>query len=493
MTKALLSALAGQPVIVGAGLAGLSAALHLRQPCVILTPSPLGLDAASSLAQGGIAAAIGADDSPELHAADTLAAGAGLSVPEVVRRVTTAAPQVIQTLLDWGVPFARKNGALDLHLEAAHSRKRILHVGGDGSGAAIMQTLIRRVQARESITVLEGTCLNGLMVQDGRLQGVYTSAGFVPTSACLVASGGIGALYSEATSPGTVQGAGLAHAVRAGARVADMEFTQFHPTALKTGSMTGRRPLVSEAVRGAGAILVDERGERFTDELQSRDVVARAIFAHIREGHDVFLDGRHLRGAVFSQQFPGITAACHAIGVDPERDPIPISPAMHYHMGGLDVNERGRTSVSGLWAAGEAACTGLHGANRLASNSLLEAFLTGQWAAEDIDHVKHQTVPLRSVPTRPALSVSFDRIPKLMSEYAGILRDKNGLQALLHATLPDAETNDGALVAALVAQSALMRRESRGSHYRTDYPEITDPYRTTLTFSDLPVPERLPS
>ncbi|MDI6652792.1 L-aspartate oxidase [Gluconobacter japonicus] len=491
MGKALLSALAGQPVIVGAGLAGLSAALHLRQPCVILTPSPLGLEAASSLAQGGIAAAIGSDDSPELHAADTLAAGAGLSVPEVVRRVTTAAPQVIQTLLDWGVPFARKDGVLDLHLEAAHSRKRILHIRGDGSGAAIMQTLIRRVQARENITVLEGTRLNGLMVQDGRLRGVHTSAGFLPTSACLVASGGIGALYNEATSPSTVSGSGLAHAARAGARVADMEFTQFHPTALRTGSMTGRRPLVSEAVRGAGAILVDERNERFTDELQSRDVVARAIFAHIRKGHDVFLDGRRLRETVFSQQFPAITAACHAIGLDPEKSPIPVSPAMHYHMGGLDVDTRGRTSVSGLWAAGEAACTGLHGSNRLASNSLLEAFLTGQWAAEDIDHVGYQHIPLRSIPTRQAHSQFSGQIPKLMSEYAGILRDETGLQTLLQAALPDVETNDGALVAALVAQSALRRRESRGSHYRTDYPEITNPYRTTLTFSDLPVPERL--
>ena len=270
-----------------------------------------------------------------------------------------------------------------------------------------------------------------------------------------------------------------------------MEFTQFHPTALKTGSMTGRRPLVSEAVRGAGAILVNEKGERFTDELQSRDVVARAIFAHIREGHDVFLDGRRLRETVFSQQFPAITAACHAIGVDPEKSPIQVSPAMHYHMGGLDVDARGRTSVSGLWAAGEAACTGLHGANRLASNSLLEAFLTGQWAAEDIDHVDHQNGPLRYVPIRQAHSQFSGQIPKLMSEYAGILRDENGLQALLHAVLPDLETNDGALVAALVAQSALKRRESRGSHYRTDYPEITDPYRTILTFSDLPVPERL--
>lgn len=492
MSQDLLTALAGQPVIVGAGLAGLSAALHMQQPCVILTPHALGQEAASSLAQGGIAAAMGSDDSPECHANDTLAAGASLSVPEVVRRVTTGAPEVIQTLLDWGVPFARKDGALDLHLEAAHSRKRILHVNGDSTGAAIMQILIGKVQSRQTITVLEGVSLEKLAVESNHLQGVQTSIGFLPTNRCLIASGGIGALYASATSPVSVQGSGLAHAVRAGARVADMEFTQFHPTALKTGCLTGRRPLVSEAVRGAGAVLVDEQGERFTDELQPRDIVARAIFAHIQNGHDVFLDARHLHGnRVCSHLFPGIAAACQAIDINADTQPIPVSPAMHYHMGGLDVDQRGRTSISGLWAAGEAACTGLHGANRLASNSLLEAFLTGQWAAVDMENCGYISPSLRPRFTMLLSQKKSFNIKNLMSKYAGILRNQRGLQALLDTALPEVGRSDHALVAALVAQSALTRQESRGSHHRTDYPEITSPYRTMLTLSDISVPERM--
>ncbi|MFT8482753.1 MULTISPECIES: L-aspartate oxidase [Gluconobacter] len=489
MKDTLLSHLAGQPVIVGAGLAGLSAALHLRQPCVVLSPAPLGHEAASSLAQGGIAAAVGTEDSPDLHAQDTLAAGAGLSVLHMVKLITSSAPDAIRTLLEWGVPFAKKGEALDLHLEAAHSKHRILHVGGDGSGSAIMQTLIKRVRSRDTITVLEGARLEGLVTEEERLIGVRTSQGFLPTSCCVIASGGIGALYDCTTSPETLTGNGLAHAARAGARLIDMEFTQFHPTALKGVGQTGRRPLVSEAVRGAGALLVDETGNRFTEELQPRDIVARAISAHIQNGHDVFLDARAIGKTPFSLRFPGITASCMAMGIDPDAQRIPVSPAMHYHMGGLDVDEQGRTSLPGLWACGEAACTGLHGANRLASNSLLEAFVTGKWVAESIDNSVLPNVRFRKIAPRGVSSApTVHDLASLMSQYAGLLRDERGLQALLEKIVPDIAVSDEALVAGFIATSALTRRESRGSHWRTDFPDQTMPKRTALTITDLPSP-----
>ncbi|WP_338422299.1 L-aspartate oxidase [Acetobacter musti] len=463
-----LSRYAGWPVIAGSGLAGLSAALHLKHPCILLSSGPLGENAASSLAQGGLAAAIGSDDTPELHAADTLAAGVGLCDPKVVREITAAGPQTVETLLNWDVPFARTaSGDLALHLEAAHSRHRIVYANGDASGAAIMKALAARVRNTPRIAVLENTILTGLHTEDNELHGVWTNHGFIPTRGCVIASGGIGALYAGATSPISCTGTGLAIAARAGADLIDMEFTQFHPTALDTGTCSGRRPLISEAVRGAGGRLIDETGRNFTDELAPRDIVARAIAACQREGHRVFLDARSLSGGRFSMLFPGITAACRAAGINPDQQLIPVRPAMHYHMGGIATDINARTSVTGLWAVGEAACNGLHGANRLASNSLPEAFVTGQWAARDLDNRLSETV--RIVHPRPAGRFSATlNIGNALMEHAGILRNTAGLKSLLKKTGPYINYDQNALVAALVAQAALNRHRSRGSHFRTD-------------------------
>ncbi|WP_367160380.1 L-aspartate oxidase [Kozakia baliensis] len=486
MSAEMLTRYAGWPVIAGAGLAGLSTALHLDGPCVVLSPSPLGENAASSLAQGGIAAALGPGDSPALHAQDTLAAGAGLCDPAIVRTMTQAAPDAVRTLLEWGVPFDRHtSGALDLHLEAAHSRARIAHAAGDGSGAAIMRALIARVRATPRIIVLEGASLRALDVHENRLRGIWVGLSYIPTSACVIASGGVGALYAEATSPSGNRGLGLAIAARAGARMADMEFVQFHPTALDIGDRPGRRPLVSEAVRGAGAALIDETGERFTDELASRDVVSRAIAAHLHEGHRVFLDARKVLAGHFAQHFPTIAASCAAIGIDPDLNPIPVRPAVHYHMGGIEVDARGRSSISGLWAAGEAACTGLHGANRLASNSLLEAFVTGQSVAQDLNAISLPNAH-HVADAPPALTSAHD-YGRLMSAEAGILRNEAGLSKLRRRLSSDALQDDHALVGAFIAHAALQRRESRGSHWRTDYPERTAPHRNSFILADLPL------
>ncbi|NHO31785.1 L-aspartate oxidase [Acetobacter fallax] len=465
----ILSRYAGWPVIAGAGLAGLSTALHLECPCVLLSAASPGDDAASSLAQGGLAAAVGPDDCPDLHAADTIAAGAGLCDQTVVRAITAAGPQTVETLLNLGVPFARNpEGSLSLHLEAAHSHPRIVYANGDASGAAIMKTLVARVKNTPRITVIENCVLTGLRIENGDLHGVRTSQGFIPTRICVMASGGIGALYAGATSPQGCTGSGLAIAARAGAELTDMEFTQFHPTALDTGSRSGRRPLISEAVRGAGGRLVDETGKTFTDELAPRDVVARAIAAHQSEGHRVFLDARSLSAGPFSNLFPGITTACLAIGVNPEQQPIPVRPAMHYHMGGIATDARGRSSIPGLWAVGEVACNGLHGANRLASNSLLEAFVTGQWTAGDLNGKSIEIMPS----FRPGLEASrFSSkldVSNAFMEHAGILRNATGLRRLLEKVTPYVDYDQNALIAAFVAQAALNRRESRGSHFRTD-------------------------
>lgn len=476
--------LAGQPVIAGGGLAGLSVALHMDGPCIVLTPTPLGTDAASSLAQGGIAAALGPGDSPALHAADTLAAGAGLCDPDVVRAMTEAAPNAVQQLADWGVAFDRRtDGSFDLHLEAAHSHPRIAHGWGDRSGAAIMDALIRRIRETPRITVLEGASLEAVHAPEGRVEGVWIRHGghdsYLPTGACVIASGGVGALYTEATSPRGNTGRGLAVAIRAGAALGDMEFVQFHPTALDTGR-AGQRPLISEAVRGAGAVLIDETGARFTEELAPRDVVARAIAAHRRAGHRVFLDARLALGAKFAAHFPGITQVCRAEGIDPATMPIPVAPAVHYHMGGIAVDGHGRSTLAGLWACGEAACTGLHGANRLASNSLLEAFVTGRNVAGDIANHPLSTThsPALSPPTlhQPPLHQHGD-VGRLMSAEAGLLRDEAGLTRLLNALAPRVAMDDHALIGALIAQAAWHRRESRGSHWRSDFPQTGLPQR----------------
>ncbi len=471
-----------RPVIIGGGLAGLLVALHMApEPVIVLSKAPLGAEASSAWAQGGIAAAVGADDGPDLHLADTLAAGNGLVDVDVARRIVAAGPAAIEDLRRRGVRFdTGPDGSPLLGREAAHGRRRIVHAGGDATGREIMRALSAAVHAAPSITVVEGLETRRLLIKDGAVAGVVAAgrgtATLLPTDRVVIATGGVGGLFLHTTNPGGSFGQGLALAARAGAALVDLEFVQFHPTALATEA--DPLALVSEAVRGDGAVLVDERGERFMAgvpgaELAPRDVVARAIWRHRAAGHDVFLDARAALGSRFADRFPSIAARCAAAGIDPATQPIPVLPAAHYHMGGIAVDAAGRSSVPGLWAVGEAACTGLHGANRLASNSLLEAAVCARFVAESVAG----TIPAaRRQPRVFAVPPAADPGPvrPILSRAVGVLRDEATLAAAVAELLPLAAGSgpaaDPAAVGLMLALAALHRRESRGAHFRTDAP-----------------------
>ncbi len=491
-------------VVVGAGIAGLATALSLAPaPVVIVSQAALETEASTGWAQGGIAAALGRDDRPELHAADTLHAGAGLCDPEIVRRVTAEAPRCIDTLLGWGVAFDRlPDGELALGLEAAHGRRRVAHAGGDASGRTILAALVAAVRRAPSITVLEGFAAQDLLLDDGRVVGVQGMhdgrVAHLPARAVVLATGGVGGLYAATTNPLGAIGSGLVLAARAGAVLRDLEFVQFHPTAMALGS--DPMPLATEAIRGEGAILVDERGERFMAdvpgaELAARDIVARAIWEQIAAGRQVFLDARRALGAGFAARFPTVTARCRAAGVDPVRQPIPVRPAAHYHMGGIAVDGRGRTSVPGLWACGEVAATGLHGANRLASNSLLEAVVCAGWVAADllgqptVRPGRRTLTPERGLPSERGADPSVRR---RMEQAVGVVRDQTSLEdavqnlgRLVGSQHPPA----GAVAALLIAVAALQRTESRGGHCRRDHPAtlaaLARPSRITLAEAEV--------
>ena len=475
--------LTGQPIIIRAGLAGLMTALHLApQPVVVLTKASLGAEVASGWAQGGVAAALGADDDTALHIADTLASGDGLSEPTTVARVIGAGAQVIEDLARHGVAFDRDAaGALTFGLEAAHSRRRIVHAGGgDGAGRAILRALVWAARRTPSITLLEQVEARRLITEDGRVTGVLAVGRRGPlllaSDRVIIASGGSGALYRHTTNPLGAIGQGIALSARAGATLADMEFVQFHPTALDAGF--DPMPLVSEAVRGEGAVLVDETGHRFMAgqgraELEPRDVVARAVWRHLGAGHRVFLDARRALGQRFAAHFPIIAAACAKASIDPALEPIPVRPAAHYLMGGIAVDGAGRSSLAGLWACGEAASTGLHGANRLASNSLLEAAATARWVADSIAGTRAERVQARwPVAVPPAADAAAVR--DILSAHVGVLRDRAGLSQAIAELAPLAAGGsvaaDPACVGLLIAVAALKREESRGSHCRSDFP-----------------------
>ena len=486
-------------IIVGSGLAGLLTGVELApRPCVLLTRAPLGAEASSGWAQGGIAAAIGVDDTPALQLEDTLVAGAGLCDPVVAEAITAAGPQVIETLAAYGVRFDRvPDGSFALGLEAAHSRRRIVHAQGDATGAEIVRALVEAVRATPSITVLSGALFRRLVLTHGRVSGVVFERDgrleTLPASQVVLATGGAGGLFRDTTNPLGSTGTGLAAAARAGARLGDLEFVQFHPTALAMGASIGDlpMPLVSEAVRGEGAILVDETGQRFMEnELAPRDVVSRAVWKHLAEGHQVFLDARPAMGERFAARFPGITAVCRARGIDPVSMPIPVRPAAHYHMGGILVDARGRTDIPGLYAAGEVACTGLHGANRLASNSLLEAAacaiaVARTIAAEDADAPEASPGSTLAQPVPAVRPDRLQAVREIMSRAAGVLRDEAGLQHAIIQLAPMADESDAALIGLMICVSALERRESRGGHCRTDYP-ATAPVgvRRSLTLAE---------
>ena len=472
-----MSATTGQdPVlIVGAGLAGLLTALHLApQPVTLVSSGALGALSSSAWAQGGVAAAVGDDDDAGLHLADTLAAGAGLCDEAAARRIVEAGPAAIATLVRYGVRFDRDaRGALQLGLEAAHSRRRIVHAAGDGTGREIVRALAAAVLATPSVTVLEGVAVRRLIIDASRVCGLVaqrgTEAVAIPASRVVIATGGLGGLFQHTTNPLGAWGAGIAMAARAGAALRGMEFVQFHPTALDIGR--DPMPLVSEAVRGEGAMLIDGGGAPVMAgfarrDLEPRDVVSREVWRVLAAGGTVRLDATRVRG--FAAHFPGIDATCRNAGIDPATQPIPVRPAAHYHMGGIAVDRHGRSTVPGLWACGEASCTGLHGANRLASNSLLEAAACARFVADDVGG----SLARRSLPSAQAVAPSPPPDPaavrRIVSRRLGVLRDAEGLASAVRSLLPMAGQSDPALVGLLMAAAALRRPGRIGSHWRTD-------------------------
>jgi L-aspartate oxidase len=486
-------------LIVGAGLAGLSAALSAApHKALVLAAQPLFKGSSSAWAQGGLAAALAAPDHAAIHAADTVAAGAGLVDTRVADRITAEGRGAVERLAKAGAPFDRTaSGDYALSLEAAHAYPRVARVKGDGAGRAIMEAVVASAMASPTVEIRQNVRLLALLKDDhGRVRGVLAEDNgrqveFV-APATILATGGLGGLYAVTTNPRELRGEGLAAAALAGATIADPEFVQFHPTAIDIGADPA--PLASEALRGAGAKLVDSTGHPFmaayhpAAELAPRDIVARANHRERMEGRGVFLDAREAVGEAFPQAFPAVFAACMNAGVDPRKQPIPIAPAVHYHMGGIAADVYGRTNLPGLYAAGEAASTGLHGANRLASNSLLEAAVCGDLAGRAASlEADPRTEPLPAVapPTLPDDALA--ELRRTMSDDVGVLRDDVGLTRAL-AVIDRLEAQYGKalpLVAArLVTAGALARQESRGAHFRADFPaKSADPSRTFITWT----------
>ncbi len=487
-------------LVVGSGVAGLHTAWRASQhgDVLLLTKRSL-FDSATAYAQGGIAAALGAGDSPTLHRQDTLAAGAALCDAAAVQVLVEEGPARVRQLQTAGAQFdLDPQGELLLGREAAHSTNRIVHAHGDQTGAEVARTLIARVRASRRITVVEKARVLDLLVARGACVGVRASvagrAVEIIADATVLATGGCGQVYRSTTNPDVATGDGFAIAHRAGVTLADMEFVQFHPTALDTPE--NPLALISEAVRGEGAVLVNDEGERFMmklhklAELAPRDVVARAIFRQ-QKRRRVYIDARKL-GRGFAKRFPGIFALCRARGLDPRQDLIPVTPAAHYMMGGVVTDLNGRSSMPRLYAVGEVARTGVHGANRLASNSLLEGLVFAERVARDLaavaalksaPAVKRWTVPPFS--DRGAAQVAADRVREVMWQYAGIARTAKGLRtaaaelAEIERRLPEGATEELNLVqtARLIVEAALMRKESRGGHYRSDFPRAESKWR----------------
>ena len=480
----------GQPVVLGSGLAGLTVARHLGEPCVVVAPAALGEGTASSWAQGGIAAAVGPGDTPAEHATDTTRAGSGAGDPRVISRMTSAAPALVAELVAAGVPFDRDaTGALSLGREGGHGRHRVCHVGGDRTGAAIISTIAPQVGSDSGVTVVRGRGVEVLRDDEG-VSGllVATAAGRLRllTDRVVLATGGAAALYRDTTNPLASWGSGMMLAARAGARLADLEMVQFHPTSLALPGAEGAPlTLLTEALRGAGAHLLSD-GRRFVDEVAPRDVVAAAVHRERMLGRHVVLDCRPVPDLL--EHFEGLAERTAALGIDPRLEPLPTRPAAHYVMGGVLTEARGRTDVPGLWAAGEVACTGLHGANRLASNSLLEAGVTGaavaadlgswtpasasRWTEGRVDPVPAERTT-RLTPTHdeggapaPSPAVASPVVRAAMSDLVGVVRDADGLTAAI-ARLAQTPGED-AVLAGLVARAALTRRASLGAHRRSD-------------------------
>jgi L-aspartate oxidase len=503
MTAAFDAVVPADVLVVGSGVAGLSAALAARERRVIVLSKGSPDAGSTPWAQGGVAAPVGPDDSPELHARDTLAVGGGLNDRSAVRTLTGEASARIADLAAAGGRFDRgPGGGLALGREAGHSVHRILHADGDATGAEVQRALTAAAAA-SGIEVRGTTWAAELVVDGGRVIGL-TARGpggerlLFPAPAVILATGGSGRLWSHTTNPSAVTGDGIALAARAGAALADLEFVQFHPTALASGR--DPMPLLTEALRGEGAVLVDETGERFMvsehpdAELAPRDVVARAIWRRSRQGHGVFLDARSAVGSRFPTRFPTVFGICAEEGLDPRVDPIPVAPAAHYHMGGILTDLDGRASLPGLWAVGEAACTGVHGANRLASNSLLEGLVFGHRAGQSAagaGRVRPAAVLQVAADPGPDPGDAPDIVAELravMWDRVGLVRDHDGLvfardriERLAEKLAPGlSEAHNMTTAARLITGSALARPESRGGHYRTDHPDADPAWARSL-------------
>lgn len=506
-------------VVIGTGVAGLACALELAGRRVDLLTKTTLSSGSSLWAQGGVAVAMGAGDSPELHAADTVAAGAGLVDPVIAELLAEEGVTAIRRLIELGAEFDRSaKGDLDFGREAAHSRRRILHSHGDSTGAELVRALAERIRTAPWVQLFEGAFAAELVVAPDGPDGEPAVIGVLArhpggrlvlheATQVVLATGGLGQLFRFTTNPPESTGDGLALAAAAGARLVDLEFVQFHPTALAVE--LDPLPLLSEALRGEGATLVNDAGVRFMPaehadaELAPRDVVARGIWKQLAAGRKVFLDGRQAIGEHFPTQFPTIFANCQRAGVDPRIELMPVVPAAHYFMGGVAVDEWGRASLPGLWACGEVSATGVHGANRLASNSLLEALVFGSRVAEAIGaSTRREPLPgaalgaVAALADRPdAATTAVDpiaafadlrrEIRALSWERLGLVRDAAGLATaarrfaeILHQ-LPAApsEVRNLAIAGSLVAAAAIHREESRGAHFRSDFPLSAEAWR----------------
>ncbi len=496
-------------VVIGSGVAGLSAALKARElGTVLVVTKDVVASGSTQWAQGGVAAALDPEDSPEEHLQDTLVAGAGLSDPEAVRVLVTEGPDAVRDLMDLGARFdTLADGEISLGREGGHHRNRIAHAGGDATGAEIERALVAAVKRAKDIRLIEhALVLDLLTASDGSIAGVtlhvmgegqLDGVGAIRARAVILASGGLGQLYAATTNPSVSTGDGMALALRAGAKVRDLEFVQFHPTVLWLGkSAKGQQPLVSEAVRGEGAFLVDHTGKRFMQgqhelaDLAPRDIVAKAIMRQmIATGKDhVYLDARHFGDEKWRVRFPTILASCRSHGIDPVRELIPVAPACHYSSGGVWTDLNGQTSVPGLYACGEVACTGVHGANRLASNSLLEGLVFARRIAAHLANgLPEQREP--DVDRRTPGLVDADVVPELqraMTVGAGVIRSATGLseagaaiaklieQPYDEPGTPGWEATNLVTVASALIAAATAREESRGAHWREDHPDRDD-------------------
>ncbi len=501
-------------VVIGSGVAGLRASIALAASganVTVLTKDKAS-ESNTEYAQGGVAVVLSDDDNDELHEEDTLVAGAGLCDPEAVETLVTDGTKYIKELIDWGIEFDREGGKLSFTQEAAHSRRRILHAHGDSTGKEIVRSLIARAGREKRINLLPFANTESLIVEGGRCTGVQfldpilRAPRSIRAKAVILCTGGAGQLYQHTTNPSVATGDGMAMAYFAGAEMADMEFVQFHPTAL---SLEGApRFLLSEAMRGEGGVLRNVKGERFMGgyderlEMAPRDIVSRSIVAEMRRtgSRNVFLDMTAINGEFLKERFPKIYETCKFYGLDITADLLPVSPASHYCMGGVRTDLHGRSTLPGLYAAGEVSCTGVHGANRLASNSLLEGLVFGARAGEAA--VADESGPGRAIAVSDAGKVARPdeittrstggseistavrkRVKRVMWERVGILRDGESLRRAItefdHIASANLSTSSRKFVtlATLVAKAALWREESRGAHFRTDFPEPIEAWR----------------